>query len=55
VRGERPACVAIGIVAFVHPGDTFSALPAVLSFYLIVKGMFDLILALAMHGAPSGG
>jgi uncharacterized membrane protein HdeD (DUF308 family) len=46
------ACVAIGIVAFVHPGDTFSALAAVLSFYLIVKGMFDLVLALAMHGTP---
>jgi len=34
----------IGIVAFVHPGNTFKALAAVMSFYFIVKGGFDLAL-----------
>src|SRR3954468_24176046 len=38
------AFVAIGIVAFVHPGNTFKALAAVMSFYFIVKGMFDIAL-----------
>ena len=30
----------IGIVAFIHPGNTFKALAAVISFYFIVKGFF---------------
>jgi uncharacterized membrane protein HdeD (DUF308 family) len=36
------AFVVIGIVAFVHPGNTFKALAAVMSFYFIVKGMLDI-------------
>lgn len=46
------ACIVIGIVAFIHPGDTFAALAGVMSFYFIVKGTFDLALSLAVHGAP---
>ena len=38
------AFAVIGIVAFVHPGNTFKALAAVMSFYFIVKGGFDLAL-----------
>ena len=41
----------IGIVAFVHPGNTFKALAAVISFYFIFKGIFDVVLALAGWGA----
>jgi uncharacterized membrane protein HdeD (DUF308 family) len=41
------ACVVIGIVAFVHPGNTFAALAGVFSFFLIFKGFFDIVLALA--------
>ena len=41
---------AIGIVAFVHPGNTFAALAAVISFYFIFKGIFDVVLALAGWG-----
>jgi uncharacterized membrane protein HdeD (DUF308 family) len=37
----------IGIVAFVHPGNTFAALAAVMSFYFIIKGTFDIFLAFA--------
>src|SRR5262249_30434804 len=29
------ACFVIGVVAFVHPGNTFAALAAVMSFYFI--------------------
>lgn len=42
--------IVIGVIAFIHPGNTFSALAAVLSFYFIVKGTFDLVVALARHG-----
>jgi len=37
--------LVIGIVSFIHPGDTFVALAAVMSFYLIFRGTFDLITA----------
>ena len=30
--------IGIGIVAFIHPGNTFAALAAVFSFFLILKG-----------------
>jgi uncharacterized membrane protein HdeD (DUF308 family) len=36
-----------GIVAFIHPGDTFAALAAVFSFFLIFAGTFDIISAIA--------
>jgi uncharacterized membrane protein HdeD (DUF308 family) len=40
------AFVVIGIVAFIHPGNTFKALAAVISFYFVFKGTFDVIVAL---------
>jgi uncharacterized membrane protein HdeD (DUF308 family) len=36
-----------GIVAFIHPGDTFAALAAVFSFFLIFAGSFDIIVAVS--------
>jgi uncharacterized membrane protein HdeD (DUF308 family) len=36
--------MVVGIVSFVHPGDTFVALAAVISFYLIFRGTFGLIM-----------
>jgi uncharacterized membrane protein HdeD (DUF308 family) len=39
--------VIVGVVAFFSPGNTFVALAAVISFYFILKGTFDLIVALA--------
>jgi uncharacterized membrane protein HdeD (DUF308 family) len=36
-----------GIVAFIHPGDTFAALAAVFSFFLIFAGTFDIIVAIS--------
>ena len=39
--------IAAGIVAFVHPGNTFVALAAVFSFFLLFAGIFDIIFAIA--------
>ena len=40
----------IGIVAFAHPGNTFAALAAVMSFYFILKGALDVALAIGFRG-----
>jgi uncharacterized membrane protein HdeD (DUF308 family) len=32
-----------GVAAFIHPGDTFAALAAVFSFFLVFAGTFDII------------
>jgi beta-galactosidase/beta-glucuronidase len=39
--------IAVGIVAFIHPGNTFAALAAVFSFFLIFAGTFDIIIAIS--------
>jgi uncharacterized membrane protein HdeD (DUF308 family) len=39
--------IATGIVSFVHPGDTFLALAAVMSFFLVFAGTFDIIAAIS--------
>ncbi len=41
------AFAAIGIVAFVHPGNTFSALAAIFAFYLMLNGLLSIVLSLA--------
>jgi uncharacterized membrane protein HdeD (DUF308 family) len=41
------AFIASGIVSFIHPGDTFLALAAVISFFLIFAGTFDIIMAIS--------
>ena len=41
------AFLVIGILSFIHPGNTFKALAAVMSFYFVLKGTFDLIIAFA--------
>jgi uncharacterized membrane protein HdeD (DUF308 family) len=41
------AFLAAGVVAFVHPGDTFVSLAAIFSFFLIFAGTFDIIQAIA--------
>jgi uncharacterized membrane protein HdeD (DUF308 family) len=43
-----------GIVSFIHPGDTFVGLASVVSFYLIFRGSFDLVVAFSLSGAMSG-
>jgi uncharacterized membrane protein HdeD (DUF308 family) len=39
--------IAAGVVAFVHPGNTFSALAAVFSFFLVFAGTFDIIVSIS--------
>jgi uncharacterized membrane protein HdeD (DUF308 family) len=41
--------IAAGIVAFIHPGDTFAALAAVFSFFLIFAGFFDIIVSISVR------
>jgi uncharacterized membrane protein HdeD (DUF308 family) len=41
--------IVAGIVAFVHPGDTFAALAAVFSFILIFAGTFDIIESISVR------
>jgi uncharacterized membrane protein HdeD (DUF308 family) len=43
------AFIVAGIVAFVHPGDTFVALAAVMSFFLIFAGTFDIIVSISIR------
>jgi uncharacterized membrane protein HdeD (DUF308 family) len=43
------AFIVLAVVSFVHPGDTFKALAAVMSFYFVLKGTFDIILAIAQR------
>ena len=39
--------IAAGVVSFVHPGDTFLALAAVFSFFLVFAGTFDIIVSIS--------
>jgi uncharacterized membrane protein HdeD (DUF308 family) len=41
--------IAAGIVAFIHPGNTFLALAAVFSFFLIFAGTFDIIVSISVR------
>jgi uncharacterized membrane protein HdeD (DUF308 family) len=41
--------IVTGIVAFIHPGDTFAALAAVFSFFLIFAGTFDIIISISVR------
>lgn len=41
--------IVAGIVAFIHPGDTFVALAAVFSFFLVFAGAFDIIISISVR------
>jgi uncharacterized membrane protein HdeD (DUF308 family) len=41
--------IAAGVVSFIHPGDTFVALAAVVSFFLVLVGTFDIIIAISIR------
>ena len=41
------AFIVTGIVSFIHPGDTFVALAAVISFFLVFAGTFDIITSIS--------
>ena len=44
--------VVVGFFAFFRPEDTFVALAAVMSFYFVFRGAFDIAMALAGSRAP---
>jgi uncharacterized membrane protein HdeD (DUF308 family) len=46
--------IVAGIMAFIHPGDTFVALAAVISFFLIFAGTFDIIVSLSSRHESDG-
>jgi uncharacterized membrane protein HdeD (DUF308 family) len=46
------AFAGIGVVAFVHPGNTFNALAAVFAFYVLLRGMFTIVAALTGLMSP---
>ena len=39
--------IVAGIVAFIHPGNTFAALAGVFSFFLVFAGTFDIVIAIS--------
>lgn len=39
--------IAAGVVAFIHPGNTFAALAGVFSFFLVLAGTWDIIIAIS--------
>jgi uncharacterized membrane protein HdeD (DUF308 family) len=39
--------IVAGVTAFIHPGNTFVALAAVFSFFLVFAGTFDIIIAIS--------
>jgi uncharacterized membrane protein HdeD (DUF308 family) len=41
----------IGILCFVHPGDSFSALATIFAFFLFLRGVWDIAVAFATRGA----
>jgi uncharacterized membrane protein HdeD (DUF308 family) len=43
----------IGIVAFVHPGNTFNALAAVFAFFLLLRGLFTVIASISHLFEPT--
>jgi len=47
LRGLGVVFIAAGVVSFIHPGDTFLALAAVISFFLVFAGTFDIITAIS--------
>ena len=44
--------VVTGVVAFFSPGNTFVGLAAVISFYFIFAGVWDVVSSLAMRSVP---
>ena len=44
------AFAVIGILAFIHPQDTFNALATIFAFFLLLRGIFDLIAAILTRG-----
>jgi len=44
--------IVVGVFAFFRPGDTFVGLAAVMSFYFVFRGSFDIATSLAASRVP---
>jgi len=44
------AFAVIGVAAFVHPHDSFSVLATIFAFYLLLRGIFDVVGAILLRG-----
>ncbi|MFL6035259.1 MAG: DUF308 domain-containing protein [Gaiellaceae bacterium] len=42
----------IAILAFVHPGNSFEALATIFAFYLLFRGVFDIVVAITGRERP---
>lgn len=49
--GLAIAFAVIGTLAFIHPENTFSALAAIFAFYLLLRGTFDIVVAILVRPA----
>jgi uncharacterized membrane protein HdeD (DUF308 family) len=41
--------VIVGVVSFVHPGDSFRALSTIFAFYLLLRGLFEVVAAFMLR------
>jgi uncharacterized membrane protein HdeD (DUF308 family) len=48
--GLAIAFAVIGVIAFVHPGNTFNALATIFAFYLLLRGAFEIVVAILLRG-----
>ena len=47
--GLAIAFAIIGVLAFIHPENTFEALATIFAFYLLLRGIFDIAVALLVR------
>jgi uncharacterized membrane protein HdeD (DUF308 family) len=43
------AFAVIGILAYIHPDNTFNALASIFAFYLLLRGIFDVVVSLLLR------
>ena len=48
--GLAIAFAIIGVVAYVHPGNTFNALATIFAFFLLLRGAFEIVVAILVRG-----
>jgi uncharacterized membrane protein HdeD (DUF308 family) len=49
--GFAVAFVIIGVLAYAHPENTFNVLATIFAFYLLLRGIFDVVAALLVRPA----
>jgi uncharacterized membrane protein HdeD (DUF308 family) len=43
------AFAVIGVLAYIHPDNTFNALASIFAFYLLLRGIFDVVVSLLLR------